>query len=184
MIKILEKLDLNLKTLRPEYYSELNKPLNDFEIDILEEKFQIKLPTNIRKLYKWRNGQKQNCYLALVNNSIFLPLEQSLEISKYNTSLIGHDFDIENWWNEKWIPLFHNGNGDYICFDQEGIFTGHSGQLIEFWHADNDRNVISPSLDIFIQTLNVFLESNDIFDEFFSLKKKIENYPKRFKVIK
>ncbi len=182
MNNLLQQLDLNLKNLRPEYYSELNQPLNDLEIDILEENYQIKLPTNIRELYKWKNGQKQNCYLALVNNSMFLSLEQSLEIAKKNTAMIGLDFEIENWWNEKWIPIFHNGNGDYICYDLEGVFTGLCGQLIEFWHADYDRNVISPSIDIFIQTLNIYLESNAVFDEFYSIKRKIDNYPKRFKL--
>ena len=30
---------------------------------------------------------------------------------------------IDNWWNENWIPIFHNGGGGHICYDMIGIFT-------------------------------------------------------------
>lgn len=95
--------------------------------------------------------------------------------------MIGFDFEIENWWNAKWIPLFHNGGGDYICYDCEGTFTGNAGQIIEFWHADNDRNIIAPNLEAFLFQLNSYFEKNETaaFDEYFEVE-NIEGYPKKF----
>ena len=100
-----------------------------------------------------------------------------------NTSMIGFDFDIENWWNEKWIPIFHNGAGDYICLDTGGIFTGREGQLIEFWHADKDRNIIAPTLELLLSKLNHYYETIQPkdFDEYFTTE-SLKDYPKRYKV--
>jgi cell wall assembly regulator SMI1 len=96
--------------------------------------------------------------------------------------MIGFDFEIENWWNQNWIPIFQNGGGDSICYDLKGIFTQKRGQLIEFWHADNDRNVIAPTLEAFFRKIIEFYEKkkqNKEFDEYFEIE-QIENYPKRF----
>ena len=177
----IQKLDKHLSTLRPEYYLSLKKPLDDNEIDSLEEKYKIKIPSDLRILYKWKNGQDDNCYDAFVNNSTFIPLDQALETATENNSMIGLDFEIENWWNEKWIPIFHNGGGDYICYDFGGLFTGQQGQLIEFWHADNDRNVIAPTLEAFISKLTYYYDtkSKADFDEYFEVE-NIDGYPNKF----
>lgn len=181
MHNLIQKLDNYLSTLRPDYYSELNEPLDDSQLDKLEAYYKIKIPEDLRTLYKWKNGQKQNCYEALVNNSTFVPLHQALYDASELNPMIGTDFDVENWWNENWIPIFQNGGGDSICYDLKGIFTGDAGQLVEFWHEDNDRNVISTSLAIFFAKIIEFYETNakDEFDEYFQIG-AIENYPKKF----
>ncbi|WP_316736619.1 SMI1/KNR4 family protein [Pedobacter aquatilis] len=181
MEEIIQKLDKYLSTLRPEYYSELNEPLNDEQLDKLAEYYRIKIPADLRTLYKWKNGQKPNGYESFVNNSGFIPLHQALYDASELTSMIGFDFEIENWWNENWIPIFQNGGGDSICYDLRGIFTGQKGQLIEFWPADNDRNVIAPSLKSFLEKIIELYETKhkDEFDEYFQVQ-KIENYPKKF----
>ena len=181
MENIIQQLDKYLSTLRPEYYWELNEPLNDSQLDKLEKYYKIEIPKDLRTLYKWENGQNANCYEALVNNSMFVPLNQALYDASELTSMIGSDFEIENWWNTKWIPIFQNGGGDSICYDVGGLFTGQLGQLIEFWHADNDRNVIAPTLEEFICKLIEYYETKQIedFDEFFVVE-KINGYPKKF----
>ncbi|MGV3611407.1 MAG: SMI1/KNR4 family protein [Fluviicola sp.] len=183
MKEIVEKLNTLIAGRRAEFYADLQESLNDQQIDSLQEKYKIQLPQDLRELYKWKNGQDDSSYEAFVNNSTFIPLEEALEIAAEMTSMIGHDFEIENWWNEKWIPIFHNGGGDYICYDSGGVFTGKAGQIIEFWHADNDRNVISPSLESFLENLNDFYEQTDEadFDEYFEIESP-ENYPMRFVV--
>ena len=158
MEELIKKLDKYLSRLRPEYYSELNEPLDDSQLDKLEEYYKIEIPQDLRTLYKWKNGQKPNCYEAFVNNSCFIPLHQALYDASELTPMIGFDFEIENWWNENWIPIFQNGGGDSICFDLKGIFTEQKGQLIEFWHADNDRNVIAPTLEAFSVKSFIFMK--------------------------
>lgn len=178
----LEILDKHLRTTRPDFYAQLNDPLTDEEIQALEEQYKVTLPDDLKALYKWKNGQKDDCYEALVNNSMFISLEVALEIAEECTSMIGLDFEIENWWNQHWIPMFNNGSNDYLCYDMGGTFTGITGQILEFWHADNDRNVIAPTLESFIAVVNRYYETTNPaeFDEFFTLKENIDGFPKKF----
>ena len=181
MNEIIKKLDAFLSTLRPGLYESLQPPLNHNGIEGLEGKYHMKLPNDLKTLYQWRNGQAPNNYDSFVNNSMFMPLEEALDTAAGNTSMIGLDFEIENWWNAEWIPVFHNGGGDYICYDCGGTFTGQQGQIIEFWHAGNDRNVIAPTLEAFISKLNLYYETRNPqdFDDYFHIE-KTEGYPKRF----
>jgi cell wall assembly regulator SMI1 len=175
----LSALDKHLQTKRPEYYSTLNPPLTDLQIGDLEKKFDIQLSANVKLLYRWKNGQSE--YKRFVNNCAFMPLESALESYEILTSMIGHDFTIKNWWNERWIPLFENGGGDYVCVDIAGIFTGLPGQVVDFRHDEPARNIIAPSLEVFIATLNKYYETTkpEEFDEFFDIG-EIAGYPKRF----
>ena len=181
MKETIQQLDVLLSTVRSEFYQYLKDPLDEKQVEVLEAQYQLKLPADLLALYAWKNGQDDDCFEAFVNNAAFIPLEEALDIAKQNTSMIGLDFDVENWWNEKWIPIFHNGGGDYICYDMGGLFTGQKGQLIEFWHADNDRNVIAPSLGSFLEKLKEYYENTpeEDFDEYFQIASP-ENYPQRF----
>lgn len=183
MYELLQKLDSYLSALRPEFYSNLNAPLTDDQLDQLEELYSMKIPNDLRILYQWKNGQQADCYEAFVNNSMFIPLPQALHDASALTAMIGFDFEIENWWNEKWIPIFDNGSGDKICYDLGGIFTGQPGQLIEYWHADHDRNIITPTLESLIRRIMNFYETKpkEAYDEYFEIE-NMADYPKRFRV--
>jgi cell wall assembly regulator SMI1 len=182
MEQLLKTLDNHLKTARPKYYASLNAPLTEPEINELENKFKVKLPNDLKMLYKWKNGQNNKCFEALINNGMFTPLQQVLASAADLNEMIGFDFDIKNWWNKSWLPLFSTGGGDEICYDMAGIFTNQPGQIIEFWHETPDRNVIAPSFESFIAAINRYYETTppSAFDEFFILKQDIKGYPKRF----
>lgn len=180
MERIIETLNSHIQKLRPEFYSNLNPPLDDHDIQSLERKYNIQIPEDLKILYLWKNGQESGCYEAFVNNSMFIPLEEALEIAQELTGMIETDFEMENWWNENWIPVFHNGGGSYICYDLKGIFTGNKGQILEFWNRDNDRNVIASSLTHFLNQLNLYYEEQSgEFDEFFTVEHE-NGFPKRF----
>jgi cell wall assembly regulator SMI1 len=179
---VLKKLDQNLISLREEFYNKLQIGIEISQIKELELKFEKQLPDDLKELYLWKNGQPNNVYEAFVNNSMMISLEQSLEIAQNLTAMIGKDFDRENWWNKAWIPLFHNGRGDYICYDTEGTFTGQKGQILKHYHDYEARNVLAPNLEAFLNSLTTLYEktSLDELDEFFEVS--LEGYPKRFKV--
>lgn len=181
MQKQLEVLDSHLKVSRPDFYLKLNAPLKENEIKALEEGFNVTLPADLKALYQWKNGQNDKCYDSFVNNSMFMSLEEVLDTAKEMTEMIGSDFEIDNWWNENWLPIFHNGGGDHICYDMGGTFTGQRGQLIEFWHADNDRNIIALDLKSFIESINQFYGTKSVmdFDEYFEVD-NIKNFPQKF----
>lgn len=183
MKALLNNLNDQLLKLRPDYYEALKNPLGDNDIKVLEEKYKIQIPNDLKELYKWKNGQNEDCYEAFVNNSMFMPLEDVLESWEELTSMIGSDFEVENWWNENWLPVFQNGGGSYICYDLKGIFTGNQGQLVEFWNKDNDRNVIAANLEAFLFQLVDYYKNTrqEDFDEYFEIEIK-GDFPKSFLV--
>ena len=177
------QLDKQVASLRPDYYAQLNPPLSSAAITALETKYSLQLPDDLNELYRWKNGQKSSCYQSFVNNAAFMPLDDALSTAHELMGMIGSDFETENWWNADWIPVFHNGGGDYICYDKGGVFTDQPGQLIEFWHADSDRNVIAGSLSSFLQGLMHYYETTpaEKFDSYFTTKEEA-GYPKLFSV--
>lgn len=186
MKSIIAKLEVNIKEKRPLFYDQLKKPLTEQEISELEKKYNKKLPQDLKELYLWKNGQKQDCYESFVNNSMFEPLESVLSANQELTEMIGYDFEIENWWNENWLPIFSNGAGSYICYDLKGIFTGQKGQLVEYWKGDNDRQVIDMRLVDFLNNLNQYYETNskNNFDKKFDINESIAQCKKEFIVDK
>jgi cell wall assembly regulator SMI1 len=181
MKETLAKLDEFIKDFRPNYYENLNPPLSRKQIEELENKYKIVLPNDLQELYLWKNGQSPNCYESFVNNSEFTSLEEVLETAAEFTLMIGTDFEIENWWNAHWLPIFHNGGGSRICYDLQGIFTKKKGQILEFWKADNDRNVIAPDLNAFLRQIVDYYQTIKVkdFDEFFEVK-NITGFAKKF----
>ena len=115
--EIIQMLDNQLSTLRPDFYKSLNRPLTELDINRLEEKYKIRIPSDLRTLYKWKDGQSDK------------------------------------------------------------------GQLIQFWHSDSDRNVISPTLEAFIGKLTHYYDtkSENDFDKYFRVE-NIDGYPKKFRV--
>lgn len=179
MQALLNKLDEHLRTKRADYYATLQPGLSTAAIAALEQTYNVTLPADLRALYQWKNGQREDAYEAFVNNSMFLSLEHALDSASELTGMIGTDFEMENWWHPAWIPIWDNGGGDYICYDTAGVFTGIKGQLIEFWHADNDRDTIAPDLTAFINSINQLYATTDSkdFDEYFEVKAP-DGYPK------
>ncbi|MBO9691027.1 SMI1/KNR4 family protein [Chryseobacterium sp.] len=183
MENTLQELDIHIKRLRPDFYDSLQDPLEEKDIQALEEQYKIRIAEDLKKLYRWKNGQESSSYEVFVNNSMLMTLENALNTAQELTAMIGTDFDIENWWNRHWIPIFHNGGGSYICYDFEGTFTGNKGQIIEFWNRDPDRNVIASNLESFLKQLNDYYTrlSEDDADEFFTVEGQ-NGFPLRFYV--
>ncbi|NLR81383.1 SMI1/KNR4 family protein [Chitinophaga eiseniae] len=176
-------LEQYLEAQRPDLLADLNPALTPGDIKALEQKYNCVIPAPVAALYQWRNGQSFKSFDAFVNNSTFVPLEDAMDTMVELTGMIGTDFQIDNWWHAGWWPLFHNGGGDYICYDAHGLFTGQAGQLLEFWHADNDRPVIAPDLVSLIAALNQYYAAapSDNEDEFFEITSPA-GYPKKFRV--
>src|SRR5690349_19897746 len=51
--------------------------------------------------------------------------------------------EISKPWSNTWLPIFTNGAGDYLVYESGGK---KPGALIEYWHADEDRDVEFSSL--------------------------------------
>lgn len=181
MAPLLVNLDQLIGSKRNVYHKGLQPGLSPDEIHALEEKYGITLPEDLKDLYQWHNGQRDDNYEAFVNNCTFVPLEHALDTAAEFTSMIGSDFELPDMWHETWIPIFSNGGGDFICYDLAGSFDGQAGQLIEYWHADNDRNIIAGDLAGLLQALVNLYEVYDPSDEFMQVE-DLPGYPLRHEI--
>lgn len=88
---------------RPAYYASLQTLLMDEEITALEKKYEVILQEDLKELYKWKNGQRDS-YEVFMNNSMFVPLEQTLEARKELTSMggvfTGRKGQLIEYWND------------------------------------------------------------------------------------
>lgn len=138
MNALIQELDAWLKQHRQKYYASLNTGATEAEIVSFRSQLGIAVPDDFAALYRWRNGQMDDCSESLEHNRMFMSLAAILETKQLLDDMIETDFEDPAWWNRDWIPFLSNGAGDYFCLDVSG--ESESEQIICFWH-DNPRRV-------------------------------------------
>lgn len=182
---LLRRLDASLQKNDPALYATLQAPLTDAEIQALEKKYDTKVPAELRELYRWKNGQRfDGKTRSLFGNKTFMTLEEALlnrdELNDLTTSEQTEDqFKIRNWWRVSWIPIFENGGGDYLCYDTEGTFTGKPNQIVDYYHGENYRRVVAPTLTAMLEAITTIVDKK-IEDEDDYTRAHHPGYPRRF----
>jgi cell wall assembly regulator SMI1 len=57
MDKLIQRANAWLKANRPEYYATLRPGVDDAALEAYQARFGLVFPTELRQLYRWRNGQ-------------------------------------------------------------------------------------------------------------------------------
>lgn len=174
-----------LKEKLPYYHSRLNGPSSLREIEKLESKLGIKLPEEMKDLYLENNGEDESWYIGgIMCGSRMLTIAGILKewrdlksVEKENNfnakwigeiypenSIMPHDF------NEKWIPIFSDDNGNFIGIDLAPGPEGKSGQIINFGTDEFDHFVIAASLTDFFNLINQQFENGTADRAIFSYK--------------
>lgn len=130
----------------------------------LEQTLSVKLPEDFIELYCIHNGQinqeegifKGYSLLPIKNIISNWKIQKRLVNDPYMQSLLGDSVD--EWYNLKWIPFASFGNGDLICIDLQE--TNNYGRIIEFFHEDAYRPVLSNSITNWIKEFVDELEEN------------------------
>jgi cell wall assembly regulator SMI1 len=151
--KLIERLDRGLATKQADYYRQLQTGVTDEDLNNFEKRFGLNLPQSFRSLYKWRNGQRSDCYKSIEDNRMFSSLEEIVETKEMLDGMIGFDFEDLSWWRRGWVPFLSNGGGDHLCLDLTAEDGGHPGQVIAFWHDWEDRSVEYTGFDQWLEQL-------------------------------
>ncbi|MFK8303634.1 suppressor of fused domain protein [Capnocytophaga stomatis] len=154
MKKVLQKLlDTLLREATP-IMGSLNKGVTDAEIRTFEQEMNVKLPEEVKELYKTFNGQKmkEESSVSFLNSQYFIPLEkvkktqnewlerlsssvkdwQSFEFDKEEAEDFGWYKRIKNQlFNSKWIPFLAD-DVSYVFIDLDPDEKGKKGQVVEF----------------------------------------------------
>lgn len=159
MSELVGRLDAWLSQHRPEYYARLLPGLTDSEWAAFQARLGVKLPDGFRVLYQWRNGQPNDYFKRFRGNRMWSPAADIIRTKELLDSMIGFDFE-PGWWERSWVPFLHNGGGSHLCVDVIGVNGGDPGQLVEFWKADSDRPVVSPSIEHWLSDFVHSLEND------------------------
>jgi cell wall assembly regulator SMI1 len=153
LAEVLLKLDQWLAANRPDYYAMLPPGVTEAELDDFEREFSLRLPEAYRLLYRWRNGQAQDCTDTLVQNFMFASLADVRESKQLLDGMIGFDFEDPRWWRRSWVPFLANGSGDHLCVNLEAQDGGTPGQVRVFYHDSERRPLRAMSLEAWLEEL-------------------------------
>lgn len=125
MNEILTRLEQILQTNAPHVLAELQPGLRDPEITRLENQNGVKLPEDIRVIYRWHNGSLQATNgrpTAFLPIHRFIPLEEALterpEKSAAKAGVLARmAYRVFAGHRDSWIALFSDGAGDGYWYD-------------------------------------------------------------------
>lgn len=166
----------NLKEKLPLYYSRINAPCSRSEIEKLESKLEIKLPQEVVELYMANNGEDESWFVGgIMCGTRMLTLDGILK-EWASLKAIEEEYNFNAKWrgeiypansikpaafNEKWIPIFSDDNGNFIGIDMAPGPNGKQGQVINFGTDEYDHFVIAGSLTGFIAFINLQFENGN-----------------------
>ena len=160
----------------PQLLEVLQPGASEARIRKLEESLSIRLPDDVKALYRLCNGQSSYDY-GLLNGTEFLSLERiqdewSVWKGLLDAGELVPDDSVESsridrgirqvWWSPKWIPLTYNGAGDHHCLDLDPAKEGTMGQIITMWHDDDERKVVASSIRAWLQQYAEQLKSGQL----------------------
>lgn len=164
MHPLVARLDRWLQAYRPDYRAGLAPGASAADIDEIARRVDGELPALLRDLLTWCDGQRADNFGSL---EFYWALMSAREIASTLDDMawfVGQH-DIDGFWGPGWVPFLANGFGDYVCIDLEGGFGGIPGQILEHSHEDPVRYITHPSLEAWLETLVVAVESGMFGDD-------------------
>ena len=159
---LIGKMDRWLATNRTDYYVALKPGATESALDAFESQFGIKLPVAFRSIYRWRNGQRDDCTTSLEDNFMFSSLESIAENKETMDGMIESDFDDPKWWRRSWVPFLDNGGGDHLCIDLSAEDGGTPGQILSFYHDWENRPIQFPSAEAWLANIVQSMEDGSL----------------------
>ncbi|MBD1875506.1 SMI1/KNR4 family protein [Nodosilinea sp. FACHB-131] len=169
----------------PDALQTLNPGASSEEIEAIQNILGIKLPEDYIASCMIHNGQNQELpsltrwgtllSLGVVKDSSFNTVRVEWEMLKsvYEEDWINEpEGNRQNnlvkgfWWIPQWVPIISDGSGNGLCLDLDPEGNGTRGQVIEFIHDSESREVIAPSFRaLFEQLVNGVEEGSIVYNE-------------------
>lgn len=155
----LEQLEAWFKKNHRSAHGALQVGLNDFQLDSLLSRWNLKIPLELRELYKWHNGMEDELIHFLPNMS-FYPLERGFEIQEMYQAMREQGVPKGTFLlPENALPIFGDFNG-YVVFYVEGITNDFEyASIKQFVINQGDLGYAYPNMSLFAQiTLTCYEE--------------------------
>ena len=152
---VLEASEISLKENHIDIYKSLSAPATVTQIEELRIKCfsGTALPSDLVDLYKWHNGQSGSGPFNPKDNRTFLPIADVIDSWTFLNDPME---DILEPISKSWIPLLHNGAGDYLMLETQG---NNEGKILAYWHDDIARSIEWNSLCEWVDNLLCVVQS-------------------------
>lgn len=155
---LVARLDRWLKKNRPGYYATLLPGVKPEILKKYERASGYSFPPLFREFYLWRNGED---IMAGVEERFYenWSLESTFPDPGPDMEPGGHNEELD-YWNKDWHAFAGDGGGDFLILDMAGSHGGKPGQIIDYWHEDNESGILFPSFDCFLESFVETLEAD------------------------
>jgi cell wall assembly regulator SMI1 len=174
LLPTLERLEAWLAAHLPATLADLNPPASSVDVADLEAECGFILPADLHTLYGWHDGQRGSSS-GLFYGLQFLSLENIAQEWNTTYELLMEDEDFGDGPSSStpagaiqgfsahvaWIPLAHDGSGNFLGLDLDPDSAGVAGQVINFGADESNHRVLAPSLGAFLLWLVEQLESGN-----------------------
>jgi cell wall assembly regulator SMI1 len=158
-----ETIESWLEENAPSVKDNLGEGATDAEIAETEKTLGLSLPEAVKDSYRIHNGQP-NEGEALFGEWQLLSLQDMVREWQRVKELVDSgaitnptskpDKGVKaDWWNDKWIPVTWNFNGDLWCVDLDPDSDGKTGQIVNFWSSETERELLAESFGELLETL-------------------------------
>lgn len=172
MKEVWNRIESWLKANAENVLDSLQPGATEEEIAETEKYLGVQLPEEIKESYRIHNGQYENKLIGFIEGRDFLSLNRiKSEWNVWKELVDGGDFEGNqgepsgpvkpDWYNIKWIPITYNGSGDHHCIDLDPAEGGNTGQIIEMWHDEATRTVVSKSFKDWLEQFANALEEGE-----------------------
>lgn len=155
----------------------LDPPATEADLAAVESRLGRRLPEDVRALYLLHDGQHQYSFqdqrvaFGLFGEGNLLPLASV--VAKWDGYArasatpgpdVGATSDPEGFIRDRyfdlgWVPLAHDGGGNFIGVDLAPGPNGTVGQVITYGRDDTDHHVIAPSVLSYLEQLVALLDA-------------------------
>jgi len=184
--KLLMRFQFVLEKRAPEVLRSLQSGLSDEQISELEKKGGFTLSSDLRDLYRWRNGSK-DYQKNLIPGQRFLPLEEvvakraALKDDIKTASLIQRVFYyVFAGYRKTWVHILDDGAGDGYFYDPgrsgtSGGFFYHLAEGGYYVFFPSLRNFLKGAIDCYEQEIFIVKDEGSNLDEDYDRAMKVWN---------
>lgn len=154
MDELIRQLDAWMREHRSEFFAALNPPATDAQLQELELTSGVALPTALKDLLRWRNGQpaqRMDSFHPLTNEMFVSSKEMVERMRDMNELLQYGDISV---WSRTWAPFMDNGN-DVSCVDLT------TGAVIRRDHETEEIEQLYASVEDWLRALVQELSTNN-----------------------
>lgn len=162
----------------------LNPGATEMDFRAFEKRTGVRVPPELRELYRWHNGQSEDCDYGFFYGLEFLSLDRvASHWESWDTVLNGFSpealddlslsllstppgFVNRTYHDRDWICFAFDYGGNYLAVDTAPGVKGTVGQVITCGRDEDRRIVLAPSLSHFMTWFtNELCAKNFVFEE-------------------